>query len=186
MWFFLDMNDANFWAVNKTRIGLLGSDRIGDRIGLIFALNSKLHWKWLLVGCCTTAKDSAKVERSENTSCGGIWRGHSLIENKWSLQLSYLAHSRAFLKRLLRKEAFNLDSVKNKTNSEESRDGKKHKISAMRDTHISPRHLRFGRCHVTKSLFGNCNRMKLCNRKFPSAVQLKIILCDDFQAAGEF
>ena len=37
-------------------------------------------------------------------------------------------------------------------NSEESRDGKKHKISAMKDTYISPRHLRVGRCHVTKSL----------------------------------
>ena len=32
----------------------------------------------------------------------------------------------------------------------------------------------------------NCNRMKLCHRKFPSAIQLKIILCDDFQADGEF
>ena len=34
--------------------------------------------------------------------------------------------------------------------------------------------------------FWNGNRMKLCNRKFPSAIQLKIILCDDFQADGEF
>ena len=32
----------------------------------------------------------------------------------------------------------------------------------------------------------NCNRMKLCHRKFPSTIQLKIILCDDFQADGEF
>ena len=32
----------------------------------------------------------------------------------------------------------------------------------------------------------NCNRMKLCHRKFPSAIQLKIILFDDFQADGEF
>ena len=63
--------------------------------------------------------------------------------------------------------------MKNKTNSEESRDGKKHKISAMRDTHISPRHLRFGRCHVTKPLFGNWKRMKLCNIKFPSAVHIE-------------
>ena len=49
--------------------------------------------------------------------------------------------------------------MKNNTNSGESRDGKKHKISAMRDTYISLCHLRFGRCHVTKPLFGNCNRM---------------------------
>ena len=34
--------------------------------------------------------------------------------------------------------------------------------------------------------FWNCNRMKLCNRKFPSAAQLKIILYDDFQDDGEF
>ena len=39
-------------------------------------------------------------------------------------------------------------------NSEESEDGKKHKIIAMRDTYISVRHLRFGRRHVTKPLFG--------------------------------
>ena len=31
-----------------------------------------------------------------------------------------------------------------------------------------------------------CNRMKLCNRRFPRAVQVKVILCDDFQADGEF
>ena len=73
-----------------------------------------------------------------------------------------------------------IGSVKHNTNSEESRDGKKHKISATRDTYISLCHLRFGRCHVTKPLFGNCNRMKLCNRKSPSEVQLKIIVCDDF------
>ena len=34
--------------------------------------------------------------------------------------------------------------------------------------------------------FWNCNRMKLCNRKFPSAVQLKIIICDNFKADAEF
>ena len=55
--------------------------------------------------------------------------------------------------------------------------------SAMRDTYISLCHLQ---CHVTKPLFGNCNRMKLRNRKFPSVVQLKMILCDDFQGDGEF
>ena len=31
-----------------------------------------------------------------------------------------------------------------------------------------------------------CNRMKLCNRKFPSEVQVKKIICDDFPADGEF
>ena len=39
---------------------------------------------------------------------------------------------------------------------------------------------------MTKPVFGNCDGMKLCNRKFPSAVQLKIILCDDFKADGDF
>ena len=63
----------------------------------------------------------------------------TFIDNKSSL--FYLAHSRDFLNRLLRKEAFNLGSVKNKINPEESRDGKKHKISAMIDTYISLRHL---------------------------------------------
>ena len=51
---------------------------------------------------------------------------------------------------------------------------------------LGTRLLRFVRCHVTNPLFGNCNRMKLCSRKFPRAVQLKIILCDDVQGDGEF
>ena len=38
---------------------------------------------------------------------------------------------------------------------------------------------------MTKPLFANCNHMKLFNPKFPGAVQLKIILFDDFQADGE-
>ena len=42
---------------------------------------------------------------------------------------------------------FNLGLMKNKTNSEQSRDRKKHKISEMRDTDISLCHLRFSRCH---------------------------------------
>ena len=33
---------------------------------------------------------------------------------------------------------------------------------------------------------GRSNRVKLCSRKFPSADQLKIILCDGFRAYGEF
>ena len=41
-----------------------------------------------------------------------------------------------FLNVSSKKKAFTLTSVKNKTNSEESRDGKKPKISAMRDTLI--------------------------------------------------
>ena len=46
--------------------------------------------------------------------------------------------------------------------------------------------LRFGRCHVTKPLFGNCNReYEVMQQKFPIAIPLKIILCDDFQADGE-
>ena len=70
-------------------------------------------------------------------------------------------------------------------NSEESRDGKKQNERNERYLHLSrPSSSRaMSRDQVS---FGNCNRMKLCNRKFPSAVQLKIILCDDFQAAGEF
>ena len=43
--FFLDKNDANFWAVNKTRTGLLGSDRIADRIGLAIRLKFKVTLK---------------------------------------------------------------------------------------------------------------------------------------------
>ena len=34
--------------------------------------------------------------------------------------------------------------------------------------------------------FWNCNGMKLCNRKFPSAVQFENNFCDDFQADGQF
>ena len=93
-----------------------------------------------------------------------VRRGHSLIDNKSSL--SYLAHSR------------DLGSVKNKANSEESRDGGKHKISAMRDAYISlPSSIR---------AMSRDQASLLCNRKFPSVVQLKIILCDDFQADGKF
>ena len=148
-------------AVNKTRIGLLGSDRIGLWIwsDWQFALNSKLHWTWLLVGCCTTARDSAKADRCEDVL---------LMKVMWRLKRSFAYWQQVvaivpcsfprFLERLLWKEALNLGSVKNNTNSEASRDGKKHKISAMRDTDISLRHLRFVRCHVTKPLFGNCNR----------------------------
>ena len=142
---------------------------------------------WLLYDC---ERDSAKADRCEKTNennVSGIWRGHSLIDHKSSL--SYLAHSRDFLAHLLWKEAFNLGSVKIKTNSEESRDRKKHKISAMRDTNlfISLCQLCFGWCHMTKPLFGIVIVWSLlCNRKFPSAVQLKIILCDNFQADCEF
>ena len=45
--FFLDMNDANFWAVNKTRIGLLGN----SAIRLKFKVTLKVIACWLLYDC---------------------------------------------------------------------------------------------------------------------------------------
>ena len=48
--FFLDMNDANFWAVNKTRIGLLGSDRTGNS-PYKFKVTLKVIACWLLYDC---------------------------------------------------------------------------------------------------------------------------------------
>ena len=47
--FFLAMNEANFWAVNKTRIGLLGSDRTDIR--LKFKVTLKVIACWLLYDC---------------------------------------------------------------------------------------------------------------------------------------
>ena len=48
--FFLDMSDANFWAVNKTRIGLLGSDRTGNS-PYKFKVTLKVIACWLLYDC---------------------------------------------------------------------------------------------------------------------------------------
>ena len=66
--------------------------------------------------------------------------------------------------------------MKNKTNSGESKDRKKHKISAMRDTFKSLPPI-FDSGDVTApSLVLECNRVKLCDRKFLIAVQLKIMI----------
>ena len=140
-----------------------GSDRTPDRIG----------WDWYLRFWCTI-----NILRKAVLAMPQVARNKKL--RKWHLRccslidksLSYLAHSAIFLIVSFSKGAFNLGLVKNKTSSEENRDGKKHKISAMRDNYTSLRYVRFGRCK--------------CNRKFPTAVQLKIILCDDFQADGKF
>ena len=58
-------------------------------------------------------------------------------------------------------------------------------VSSMRYLHLSPPSSIWAMTRDQAS-FWNCNRMKLCNRKFPIAIRLKIILCDDFQAEGEF
>ena len=139
-----------------------GSD-CSDRIGLEwqFALNSKLHWKWLLVSCCMTARDLVKADRCGKTSCW--WKSFT-----WHLKRSFAYWQQVItIVPCSEGKAFNLGSVKNKTNSEESRDGKKHKISAIRDTYISLCRLWFGQCHMTNLVCANCNGMKLCNRKFP-------------------
>ena len=58
-------------------------------------------------------------------------------------------------------------------------------ISSERHLHLSlPSSIRA--MSRDQASFWNHNRMKLCNRKFPSADQLKIILCNDFQAGGEY
>ena len=50
VFFFLDMNDANFWAVNKTRIGSdCGSNRTDIR--LKFKVTLKVIACWLLYDC---------------------------------------------------------------------------------------------------------------------------------------
>ena len=133
----------------------IGSD-YGIRSGRQFALNSKLliESDCLLVvvrlwGTRLKQIGARRLLVNEN-NVSDTWRGHSLNDNKFPL--SYLAHVRDFLNRLLWKEAFNLCSVQNKTNSEESRDGKKTQNQCIeRYLHLSPiRHLRFGWCHVTK------------------------------------
>ena len=58
-------------------------------------------------------------------------------------------------------------------------------VSSERYLHLSPPSS-IRAMSRDQASFWNCNRMKLCNRKFPSAIQLKIMLCDDFQADGEF
>ena len=52
--------------------------------------------------------------------------------------------------------------------------------SPLRDTYISLRHLRFGRCHEPKPPFG----IVMVTENFPVRFSLKIIFCDDFQADG--
>ena len=58
-------------------------------------------------------------------------------------------------------------------------------VSSERYLHLSPPSLIQAMSHDQISLW-KYDCMKLCNRKFPSAIQLKIILCTDFQADGEF
>ena len=175
------------WAVNKTRIGLwIGSDSGSDRIGSDwqFALNSRQNGHVTSPGmkmaerrvCIQSSVTNlvflffffiVKWSRYFLSLLERRWhlRCHSLIDNKSSL--SYLAYYRDFLNRLLWKEAFNPSSVRKKTNSEESGDEKKNKIIAMRDTYISVRHLRFGRRHVTKPLFGIVIVWSYATENFP-------------------
>ena len=57
---------------------------------------------------------------------------------------------------------------------------KRNKGSAMRDICTSLRNLRFGRGHMIKPRFGIVIAWKFPSA--PSAVQVRIIFCDDFQA----
>ena len=78
-----------------------------------------------------------------------------------------------------------LGSMKKKTNTVESRNGNKQNQSNERHLNLPPPSSIREVLH-DQVLLWNCNRMNLCNRKFPSAVKMEKIICDDFQADGEF
>ena len=77
--------------------------------------------------------------------------------------------------------------MKKKTNTEESRDGKK-------QNQCNERHLRLSQPYSIQEMphdqtsFWNCNHMKLWNRKFPSEFSSdeNNSKWDDFKAEGEF
>ena len=149
------------------------SDRIGlrigsDRIGLVFSLLVQDYYSWENAVLTITQVDrifffeppvsliSKIVSHVTPTSL----KIHHQLENH---------HFRDFRNRLLWKEAFNLGSVKKKTNTVESRDGKKQNQSNERHLNLSPPSSIREVLH-DQVLLWNCNRMNSCNRKFPSAV----------------
>ena len=151
-------------AVNKTRIGLLGSDRIGLAIRLKFPLKMVTwhppEWRW---------RREKYVYNLTNLVflfffyCKVI----SLFsEPTWTVSFS--------------EEAIEQDQFRREWRWKETQNH-----CNERYVHLCPPSS-IRATSRDQASFWNCNRMKLYNRKFPRAVQLKIILCDDFQADGEF
>ena len=93
--------------------------------GLEAVLNSLLkHWHRWIGFFSFEPPVSLNYEKKKCFSCFTSPKIHDQLQNH---------HSRDFLNRFFWKEAFNLGSVKKKTNTVESRQLERNKISAMRD-----------------------------------------------------
>lgn len=106
-----------------------------------------------------------------------------MLTHKRSLLL-YVSYSYChdFLVVFSQENLFNLGSVNNKTSSQETRDGKKHKKSVQQDNSLSTI---FDTGDVTKpSPFWNFFFFlyEVMQHKIPKEVKLKIILCNDYKA----
>ena len=108
------------WPLTKAGTDCL--DRIGLRIGSDRTGNSPSIQSYTKSNCLLVVVRLRETRLSllvNENNVSDTWRGHSLIDNMSSVAIVPCSFPR-FFKRLLSKEAFNLGSVKNKTNSEES------------------------------------------------------------------
>ena len=150
------------------RIGFrIGSDSASDRIGLVFSLLVQNYY--FLGKAVLTITQGERIfffraacasNKKNSFSCITSLKIHHQLENH---------HFRDFRNCLLRRGAFNLGSVKKKTNTEESGDGKKQSQSNERHLNLSPPSSIRELLH-DQVLMGFFNVMNLCNRKFLRAL----------------